>query len=175
MIFKQYDLILDGKKTATRRMRLNVSVGKTYAMVPKMSKPAHWFIHAAGNVPDLDSVIIGDPALCPTRITDPRAYTKQAKPEAAIKLLNYFASVRCEIAVSSIRHEPLWYITEADARAEGVSSVDEYAKLWDSINYRKGLRFDDNPTVYVIDFTISDRLHNIYNRWLENPVWQEVK
>lgn len=58
------------------------------------------------------------------------------------------------IRILSIRREPLQAITEADAKAEGVADVAEYAALWDSINKRRGTRFADNPAVWVLTFEV---------------------
>jgi hypothetical protein len=59
------------------------------------------------------------------------------------------------IFITNIHHEPLQSITEADARAEGVESVEAYRELWESINGKtKGARWDDNPFVYVLSFEV---------------------
>jgi hypothetical protein len=41
-----------------------------------------------------------------------------------------------------------------DAWREGVSSVAEYAALWDRINRRKGTRWADNPMVWRLHFEV---------------------
>jgi hypothetical protein len=44
-------------------------------------------------------------------------------------------------------------ITETEAQAEGVSSIAEFAVLWDSINgKKKGKAWNDNPWVWKIKF-----------------------
>lgn len=147
MIFKQIEEILNGKKTQTRRVvkdcetlllevdnrttvytnnRIKWQVGRTYAVVPK--RGAATYIHN-GN---------------PTRIR-----------------------------ITNIRKEPLQEITLKDARAEGIwldgdcwhTSVmparmiwsdprSAYQNLWKAINKTRGARWEDNPTVFVIDFEL---------------------
>lgn len=59
------------------------------------------------------------------------------------------------LRVTGIRQEPLQNISEADARAEGVSSLDAYAHLWGRINDGVGVRWHDNPFVWVIKFAVA--------------------
>jgi len=160
MIFRQIDEILAGRKTQTRRVckpgefchgrinnvwiskvwkrkdpdidanvRLKWAVGRTYAIVPKR----------------------GQPGLKTHRIR-----------------------------ITAIRQERVQEISEADAIAEGCSCIvcggrgydddgygshaacgacadksgcrEDYRLLWDSINTRKGVRWEDNPLVWVIEF-----------------------
>lgn len=57
---------------------------------------------------------------------------------------------RISLRVLDVRCEPLWSISEADARAEGVASVAEYRALWEEINGRES--WEGAPTVWVISF-----------------------
>lgn len=43
-------------------------------------------------------------------------------------------------------------ITGKDAIAEGVESVDQYRKLWNSLNAKRDYGWDENPRVWVIEF-----------------------
>lgn len=64
---------------------------------------------------------------------------------------------RLLLDVVSVRVERLTQINEADAQAEGVASVDEYAKLWNSIN-GKSAPWSSDPWVWVINFKPLQRL-----------------
>lgn len=70
----------------------------------------------------------------------------------AIRIDGDIARVR----VLNLRVEHLHDITEADAIAEGVESVEAYRALWESINGKtKGARWADNPRVVVITFEMA--------------------
>lgn len=67
------------------------------------------------------------------------------------------------IRITAIRRESLQAISYEDARAEGAppdhecdcfSPVLWYANLWNHINNRKGVRWEDNPAVWVISFEL---------------------
>ncbi|MBZ0291403.1 MAG: ASCH domain-containing protein [Anaerolineae bacterium] len=65
------------------------------------------------------------------------------------------------IRITDIRKEPLQELSTEDAIAEGVVLKDyvgprlRYSNLWDSINTRKGIRWNDNPDVWVITFEMA--------------------
>ena len=61
-----------------------------------------------------------------------------------------FADLR--IRVFALLREPLHNMTEADSQREGYASVAEYAQEWNRIHTKRGTRWADNPTVWVIDF-----------------------
>lgn len=173
MIFKQIDEILSGQKTQTRRVvkpgefvyqhgnqnpdgiwaidtvftlidnpekheykdRIKWKVGRTYAVVPKRGKPGVWWS-------DLYLGSVSHPLV----IEKPDAATQAYRIETGWRPLR--------IRIVAIRREHLQDITEADAKAEGVSSKGEYAKLWNRINKRKGTRWSDNPLVWALTFEV---------------------
>ena len=164
MIFKQVDEILSGQKTQTRRVvkpgegmyeaslaltaagNVKWAVGKTYAVVPKRGLPGVWWKR------------VGTVALTHNGMHE---YHYPSNPDAAAIALPVtradlekrgFQPLR--IRIVAIRREHLQDITEADAKAEGVSSKGEYAKLWNRINKRKGTRWSDNPLVWALTFEV---------------------
>ena len=165
MIFKQIDVILSGQKTQTRRVvkpgegmyeaslaltaagNVKWAVGKTYAVVPKRGLPGVWW------------KMVGTVALTHNGMHE---YHYPSNPDAAAIALPVtraelekrgFQPLR--IRILAIRQERLQDITEADAKAEGVSGKGEYAKLWNRINKRKGTRWSDNPMVWALTFEVA--------------------
>ena len=72
---------------------------------------------------------------------------------------------RITLEVTGVRVERVQEITEDDAKAEGCDPLVEsdgsvtcgrrktvFAKLWDSINSKRGFGWDKNPWVWVIEF-----------------------
>jgi hypothetical protein len=162
MIFRQYEEILRGEKTQTRRLHTpRVKVGRTYAAVPKRGHPAHWFrqIH-----------------ITTTRIENPREYVCMANvweydnltAAQANRWLAKNNGIQFRIEIVDIRREPLNLITPEDALAEGVGSIEEYAVLWNTINRKPGTRWEDHPDVCVITFKLADGVAEAYQRWRFN-------
>lgn len=58
------------------------------------------------------------------------------------------------VRVTSIQQPHVQEMTLMAAIAEGVNSVGEYQRLWDSINDRKGKRWADNPKVWRYRFEV---------------------
>lgn len=129
MIFRQVEEIKSGKKTQTRRC---VKPGEK-KMYFNNDKPVVYPFCDAVQKNDRVKWVVG------------RNYS--AVPKMYQKSFG-------RIKVTSIWCEYLHQITNDDARAEGVASVEEYKALWESINGKtKGCRWDDNPLCWVISFT----------------------
>jgi hypothetical protein len=178
VIFKQIPEILSGKKTQTRRIvkpdhnwltpsledRTTVlkvwnetlddyvpthgptiyAVGHTYAVVPKRGEACLWWGEDENG--SRYSFTPQYQQWCAAAGDDYTAYTEDD--------LRRDGCAPMRIRITAIRREPLQAITEADARAEGVESVEAYRELWDSINNRKGARWPDNPWVWVLEFEL---------------------
>lgn len=156
MIFQQIDEILSGQKTQTRRVvkpsegmykaslaltaagNVKWAVGKTYAVQPGRGLSGlMWIENWAEDTTEPDGTFSTAPVY---------------KPNRALFTDNGWREFR--IRITAIRQERLQDITEDDAKAEGVSSKGEYAKLWNRINKRKGTRWSDNPLVWVLAFEV---------------------
>lgn len=136
MIFRQWQQVLDGTKTQTRRA----------------VKPGQF---------ESGRQVIGGYLQHTAETTSIRYQSAINRPVRDLyRVGNSYAVVpkRCEssvgrIKICSLRAEFLQEITEADARSEGVESVEAYRQLWGSINGKtKGARWEDNPFVWVITF-----------------------
>lgn len=54
--------------------------------------------------------------------------------------------------IVKVRAEKLQVISEEDAVAEGLSNLESFALLWDTLHPQPGERWADNPWVFVYDF-----------------------
>ena len=69
----------------------------------------------------------------------------------AATIMPFWAS-RIKLLITRVHVELLHDMAEEDARKEGCTSIDEFRKLWDSINGIRGYGWEVNPAVYVIEF-----------------------
>jgi hypothetical protein len=137
MIFKQHELVLDGTKTQTRR-------------VVKDSEFEQYFHSGMFGVPKYNDDWI-------VRVKNPRLKWEVGKYYAVVPKRGKPGIGR--IRLTEIRRERLQDITEEDAKAEGCewdyfTAREDYRLLWESINKRKGTRWEDNPEVWVLTFEV---------------------
>lgn len=143
MIFKQWQQVLDGTRTQTRRIENEDDYGWTTGNMHKINPRtgteylAYSTVHSANH-----RVRFGVGRLLPVI---PKRGQKAIRDDAG--------NIR-RVCITAIHRERLHDITEADAKAEGVNSVEEYRALWNSINTKKGIRWEDNPSVWVIQFEV---------------------
>jgi hypothetical protein len=169
MYFKQIDEIVAGTKTQTRRIvkenempltswtpdhitdvvimrkngpttdfRLKWQVGRDYAVSPGRGKPGVWW----------------------------REATKHYPPQWTEFFIDECGWNPLRIRLTAIRQEYVQDISEEDALAEGYGDwpydpnvkhpnyFDWYRDLWQSINTRKGTRWQDNPLCWVLEFQV---------------------
>ena len=142
-------------------------VGRTYAVVPKRGEYTIWYKQDENGVMICDQHGISD--------NHGLRYSEEDIPKGYLSS-NGFKPLR--IRITAIRQESLQDITEADAIAEGclgyepkqiyvhisdyhktsfpgATPVKHYSELWDSINNRKGARWEDNPLVWVLTFEVA--------------------
>ena len=123
MIFKQIDEVLSGRKTQTRRL---VKAGD--------------FQTPSGNIVYGES---GKTTLIPRFVVGKRYAVQPGRAKRGVG----------HIRITEIRLEYVYQITEDDAIAEGVNSVEEYRQLWDSIyEGQPEKQWGANPEVWVVTF-----------------------
>lgn len=150
MIFRQWELVLSGRKTQTRRL------WKPVQYTPSGSTNSH-------GVFELFAVygVQGAPPLFEIGKLLP-IIPKRTHP--AIRVNGEIQRVE----IVALRQEHLQDISEADAKAEGVGSAEEYRTLWESINGKtKGARWADNPEVLVIEFRMAQQQPAPMQAWFD--------
>jgi len=138
MIFRQWQQVLDGTKTQTRR--LVKSQERAYHEWPGYPKLPIEFVTTY------------------RRIKWRVGKTYAIQPGRGKKAVGRFLLL-------AIRREKLQDIGEADMEAEGITPSDftyapaaslcqEWMNLWDSINTKQGTRWAENPEVWVLEFEL---------------------
>lgn len=165
MIFKQIADIRSGAKTQTRRI---VKPNEVSTLV--RDDPENETIHSVYTCNNTDTMV----RYCKTKWVVGKDYAvipKRGQP--AIKDIR--------IRITGIRREPVQAISYHDALAEGIhrnsllpdlphtlaysytvgdqvfafeTPQAAYRALWDSINNRPGIRWEDNPQVWVLTFEV---------------------
>jgi hypothetical protein len=158
MIFRQIDEILDGRKTQTRR------VARDYWQVRDV-----WYTESRAYGDDMSRIdaVVSHPIIA---CVENPAYRHRIKWQVgrtyAIQPKRGAPGIKTHrIQITGIRQERLQDISETDVEAEGVGlqswaaqgneqwpRTAGYAELWTSINTRKGVRWEDNPLVWVLEF-----------------------
>lgn len=133
--------------------KLKWETGRDYAVVPGRGKPGVWW-RQTGDLPHQYAYV---------------------QPDEETGRVDYgYQPLR--IRITAIRQERLQDISEEDAIAEGVEvpmqfqgdgvgnygtppdvgqlAYEAYRVLWYSINTRKGTRWQDNPSVWVLSFEV---------------------
>jgi hypothetical protein len=105
---------------------------------------------------------------CTNWIREPHGFGTEAGRYRHGRFMPRWAS-RLTLRVTDVRVQRLWEISEADAKAEGVSSppegdhpewstydsyTDVFAELWDSLNAKRGLGWNANPWVAAYTFDV---------------------
>lgn len=129
--------ILEGRKTQTRRIcterNIHYSVGdilwvkETFSIYNHPTEP---FAHYRADWGDKDHLLIWKPS-----IFMPKKYSR----------------LRLKITGTVLEH--VSGMNEADAKAEGVNSLAEFAKLWDKINGKKA-PWKSDPWIIGIFFEV---------------------
>lgn len=140
MIFRQVEEIKSGRKTQTRRI---VKPGdQMWSCGQPISSPeTYWSFY--GGKPYVEPEIRSD--------SFARLY-KVGQSYAIVPKRGQKAIPDGRIEITGIRRERLQDISEKDAQAEGVADVAAYRALWESINTAPGVRWEDNPLVWVYNF-----------------------
>jgi uncharacterized protein YhfF len=133
MIFRQWQQVLDGTKTQTRRQ---VKPGEEYNYRPLFSRHGKWIVGRTYAVQPGS----GRPAVGRIRITNIRQERLQ------------------DISEDDVLAEGVGL--QAWARAFSWPRIDHwprtagYAQLWNSIYTKPGTRWQDNPLVWVLEFEL---------------------
>jgi hypothetical protein len=168
MIFKQWQDVLSGRKTQTRRLvSENHTDDKTLAYDAMEWPDLRCIIPPKKISAVFSGVYTGD-----LRIKWAVGRTYAVQPGRGKKQI-------ARIRLTGIRQEYVQDITEADAIAEGIELPvnvqaagtlagaiqfgfdiglrrDAYAEIWDTIHTNPGTRWTDNPAVWVLEFELAE-------------------
>ena len=174
MIFQQWQAVLDGTKTQTRRL-----VGPHD--IPFHRHPAEP-IWAVGSIwrpnRDKDTRIkfqVGNTYAVQPGWGKKAVYWRKVGNEIQTnynqdcppsmlgkKPSNFDGWQPLRIRMTAISRERLQDISEADMRAEGLEGLDtlavkrlNFTLLWDSVHTKPGARWQDNPEVWVLEFELA--------------------
>jgi hypothetical protein len=157
MIFKQWELVLIGRKTQTRRLYHPDDIAE-WTVIGKgrmgfKTSSGRWRYWIGQQLP-----------IIPKRAASMVWYKRHSLTGHLLTSVNASMSLNemkragytpARINIVELRRERLQSISEEDAVAEGVESVAAYRELWESINGKqKGARWEDNPLVDVIVFSL---------------------
>lgn len=138
--------LLEGRKTQTRRLhkKPRFQVGeKAYVREAYVEVPyEHDHIQIDGG-----------------HVTIPKyAYKADSKEKYSWKSSRFMPKLaaRIFVEITEVREQYLWDINEADAKAEGVNSRDEFRKLWDKINFKNNNGWIFNPRIMAYTFKIEE-------------------
>lgn len=171
MILRQYREFVMGKKWQTRRAvkpgeelvtkrfgsvdvravvangRLKYREGRDYAVVPKRGEPRLFYYPASGvPIPADRRTFSTDTLSGGTRHID---WIRNRNPEDWMDAFKRLGWLEVRAHIDGIWLEHLQDISELDAKAEGVDSIDAYFDLWCTINKHAPYRLMDNPLVWV--------------------------
>lgn len=146
-----------------RNGRTLYETGKTYTICYGRAKPQvfyMWFRAAEmRDEPVLDFAHLVTARVGETRVTAESLAKDQCGDEWKLRLVE-LGYKPLSIRLTALRQEALQEITFSSAIAEGVLPTPEYTAeenfsiLWDTINKKKGERWQDNPQVYVLGFEV---------------------
>lgn len=104
--------------------------------------------------------MIGDPSASPTSAyrADGEDLKQCDRWRRSIHMPRHLSRILLEVI--DVRVERVQNISSSDAYAEGVSvkypdgcdPIVDFANIWDSINAKRGYRWDANPWVWVVSF-----------------------
>ena len=194
LIIRQYRELILGEKTETRRLKLppHLAVGKERMVVPRRAAPAYWF-----GCLDNEPFIVSNPADFASRQTGRFFSTTESANEwlerkgflpARIRIDKIIQEELRSITFDGALREGIPRPQRTETRVNPnkdelghpvapylevrhyPSPREQYARLWDVINTRPGLRWQDNPTVYVVGFKRNHELAELIRDFQQRGV-----